>query len=61
MEDRVKAVFEEVGLREKYRAYEDKVHAEILSLIEAVPEEEGVSLKRQVFINFLDKIYKRQK
>ncbi|KAJ7485347.1 farnesyl-diphosphate synthase [Mycena latifolia] len=63
MEAKVKAVFEDVGLREKYRAYEDKVHAEILALIEEIPEDDGpyIYLKRHVFTNFLDKIYKRQK
>ncbi|KAJ7754430.1 farnesyl-diphosphate synthase [Mycena metata] len=61
MEARVKTVFEEVGLREKYRVYEEKVYAEIMALIESVPEDEGVVLKREVFTNFVDKIYKRQK
>ncbi|KAJ7033728.1 farnesyl-diphosphate synthase [Mycena alexandri] len=61
MEARVKTVFEEVGLREKYRVYEEKVYAEIMALIESVPDDEDVVLKREVFTNFVDKIYKRQK
>ncbi|KAJ7719187.1 farnesyl-diphosphate synthase [Mycena maculata] len=61
MEDKVKAVFEEVGLRENYRTYEDQVYAKILALIQDVPEDSGLTLKRQVFTHFLDKIYKRQK
>ncbi|KAJ7185583.1 isoprenoid synthase domain-containing protein [Mycena filopes] len=61
MEAKVKAVFEELGLREKYRVYEEKVYAEIMALIESVPDDEGVVLKRQVFTNFVDKIYQRQK
>ncbi|KAJ7108472.1 farnesyl-diphosphate synthase [Mycena epipterygia] len=61
MEGKIKAVFEEVGLREKYRLYEEKVYGEILALIETVREDEGVSLKREVFTKFLDKIYKRKK
>ncbi|KAJ6470064.1 farnesyl-diphosphate synthase [Mycena vitilis] len=61
MEAKVKAVFEDVGLRERYRAYEEQVYAEIVGLIEAVPEDEGVTLKRQVFTSFLEKIYKRRK
>ncbi|KAJ7269956.1 farnesyl-diphosphate synthase [Mycena rebaudengoi] len=61
MERRVKAVFEEVGVRERYRSYEEQAYADIVALIEKIPEEEGVPLKRQVFTNFLHKIYKRQK
>jgi farnesyl diphosphate synthase len=61
MEAKVKTVFEDVGLREKYRAYEEKVYMEIVALIESVPEDEGISLKRQIFTDFLEKIYKRQK
>ncbi|KAF8138091.1 isoprenoid synthase domain-containing protein [Mycena galopus ATCC 62051] len=57
----VKAVFEEVGLWEKYQAYEEKVYAEIMALIEGVPEDDGIYLKRQIFTGFLEKIYKRQK
>ncbi|KAJ6488012.1 farnesyl-diphosphate synthase, partial [Mycena sanguinolenta] len=61
LEASVKAVFEEVGLREKFRVYEDEVYTEITALIESVPEDEGIYLKRQIFTGFLEKIYKRQK
>ncbi|KAJ7666230.1 farnesyl-diphosphate synthase [Mycena polygramma] len=61
MEAKVKAIFEDVGLREKYRAYEEKVYADIVRLIEAVPDDEGITLNRQVFTSFLEKIYKRRK
>ncbi|KAK0496536.1 farnesyl-diphosphate synthase [Armillaria luteobubalina] len=56
-EGRVKAVFEEVGLRQRYRVYE-----ELVRMIEAIPEtqQEG-SLKREVFQSFLKKVYKREK
>ncbi|KAF7360368.1 Farnesyl pyrophosphate synthetase [Mycena venus] len=61
MEAKVKTVFEEVGLRGKYRAYEERTYMKILALIEGVPEDEGVSLRKSVFTVFLEKIYKRQK
>ncbi|KAF7344610.1 hypothetical protein MSAN_01943300 [Mycena sanguinolenta] len=61
LEASVKAIFEEVGLREKFRVYEEEVYAEITALIEGVPEDEGIYLKRQIFTGFLEKIYKRQK
>ncbi|KAJ6627791.1 isoprenoid synthase domain-containing protein [Mycena sp. CBHHK59/15] len=60
-EEKVKAVFEDVELRERYQAYEEKTYADIIAMIEAIPEEEGFPLRRQVFTNFLHKIYKRQK
>ncbi|KAG7447039.1 farnesyl-diphosphate synthase [Guyanagaster necrorhizus] len=47
-EGRVKVVFEEVGLREIYRVYEEGVYAE-------------KTLKREVFRSFLNKVYKREK
>ncbi|TCD66037.1 Farnesyl pyrophosphate synthetase [Steccherinum ochraceum] len=61
-EAKVKEVFEQVGIREKYATYEEGVYKEIISLIETIPSQgskEG--LKREVFKSFLDKIYKRQK
>ncbi|THH28348.1 hypothetical protein EUX98_g5847 [Antrodiella citrinella] len=61
-EAKVKEVFEQVGIREKYAVYEEGAYKEIISLIETIPEggsKEG--LKREVFKSFLDKIYKRQK
>jgi farnesyl diphosphate synthase len=65
-EARVKAVFEEVGVREKYAAYEEAAYQRIMGLITTIPESGlgvngEVKLQRAVFKSFLDKIYKRQK
>ncbi|PBK83495.1 terpenoid synthase [Armillaria gallica] len=61
-EGRVKAVFEEVGLRQRYHGYEEGVYEELVRMIEAIPEtqQEG-TLKREVFRSFLNKVYKREK
>ena len=58
-ERRVKEVFEELHLQDRYLAYEEKEVARIRELISAVDESEG--LKKEVFGSFLDKIYKRAK
>ncbi|KAI0363064.1 farnesyl-diphosphate synthase [Pilatotrama ljubarskyi] len=65
-EKRVKALYEELGIREKYAEYEENAYRRIMGLIESIPEKpaakEGeVPLRREVFKVFLDKIYKRQK
>ena len=63
-EGRVKEVYEAVGMRERYRVYEEGVKVRIEGLIAGVLEpEEGVDgvLKRGVFTAFLNKIYKRTK
>ncbi|KAJ7589567.1 farnesyl-diphosphate synthase [Mycena floridula] len=62
-EGNVKAVYEELGLREKYATYEQGAYEKIMGLIEKIPEAEGQEkiLKREVFISFLMKIYKRTK
>ena len=69
-ERRVKVVFEEVGLRERYAEYEQSSYEKVMGLIAMIPEEnstvvpgDGVApvLKREVFKAFLDKIYKRTK
>ena len=63
-EAKVKEVYEAIGLRERYRQYEEQVKAELDALIAGVPEPEdnvpGV-LRRQVFTAFVNKIYKRTK
>ncbi|KAF9076896.1 farnesyl-diphosphate synthase [Rhodocollybia butyracea] len=63
-EKRVKKVFEEIGLREKYFAYEESVYTQLNTMIdqidEGAPGQQGV-LKKEVFISFLGKIYRRQK
>ena len=66
-EARVKALYEELGIREKYAVYEEGAYTRIMGLIESIPVEGAdvgageVRLKREVFKAFLDKIYKRQK
>ncbi|KAK0442155.1 isoprenoid synthase domain-containing protein [Armillaria borealis] len=61
-EGRVKAVFEEVGLRQRYRVYEEGIYEELVRMIEAIPEtQQDGTLKREVFRSFLNKVYKREK
>jgi farnesyl diphosphate synthase len=68
-EARVKKVYGELGLREKYQAYEEGAYQMIMGMIEQIPEikvtptyaKEPAVLQRQVFKVFLDKIYKRTK
>ncbi|KAF9232237.1 farnesyl-diphosphate synthase [Melanogaster broomeanus] len=59
----VKALYEELGLREKYAVYEENAKERIEKLTEQVPEPEAgvdeVVLRRAVFTSFLSKIYKR--
>ncbi|KAH9940624.1 farnesyl-diphosphate synthase [Amylocystis lapponica] len=65
-EARIKALYEELGVRAQYEEYEEQAYKRIMGLIETIPEtasaaEGQVVLKREVFKSFLDKIYKRQK
>ncbi|TBU40071.1 farnesyl-diphosphate synthase [Dichomitus squalens] len=66
-EARVKALYEEIGIRKRYAEYEEGAYERIIGLIETIPNEGAdvgagdVKLKREVFKVFLDKIYKRQK
>ena len=65
-EKRVKEIFDAVGVREKYANYEEEAYQRIMGLIQTIPEaglgvEGEVKLKREVFVSFLEKIYKRQK
>ena len=66
-EARVKALYEEIGIRERYAEYEEGAYKRIMGLIETIPIEGAevgagdVKLRREVFKVFLDKIYKRQK
>ena len=65
-EKRIKALYEEMGIRKKYEEYEEAAYKRIMGLIETIPENTTakpgeVTLKREVFKSFLDKIYKRQK
>jgi len=64
-EAKVKEIYEELGMRERYAKYEEGAYARINGLIETIPETESaggeVVLKREVFRSFVDKIYKRTK
>ncbi|KAI0757512.1 farnesyl-diphosphate synthase [Daedaleopsis nitida] len=65
-EARIKALYEEMGIRQKYEEYEEAAYKRIMGLIQTIPENASapagqVTLKREVFKVFLDKIYKRQK
>ena len=63
-EERVKEVYEAIGLRERYKVYEEGAKERIETLIAGVPEPEvGVQgvLRRGVFTAFLNKIYGRTK
>jgi len=68
-EARIKALYEEVGIPAKYKAYEEDAYHRIIGMIEQIPEvevtptygDEPAVLQRQVFKTFLDKIYKRTK
>jgi len=58
----VKKVFDDVGMREKYAEYEKTTVEALRQMIAKVPEvEEPNTLRRQVFEDYLDKIYMRSK
>ena len=59
-EKRVKGVFEEVGVKEVYREYEERVVRELEGMIQGIVEVPG-GLRREVFRAFLGKIYGRSK
>jgi len=59
-EAKVKALFEELGIRKVYSEYEERVVGELNQKIGEIVEVEG-GLKREVFLSFLGKIYKRSK
>ncbi|KAJ3852783.1 farnesyl-diphosphate synthase [Lentinula lateritia] len=60
-ERRVKAVFEEIGLREIYAEYEKNAYKRLTGMIDQIDEGTSVGLKKDVFKSFLDKIHHRQK
>lgn len=65
-EAKVKALYEQLGLRERYATYEQQSYDKVMGLISKIPEgglgvEGEVKLQRGVFKSFLDKIYKRTK
>ncbi|KAH6652170.1 isoprenoid synthase domain-containing protein [Truncatella angustata] len=55
----IKELYNELDLKSKYHAYEEKVVGEIKAQIAKIDENEG--LKKSVFETFLNKIYKRSK
>lgn len=55
----VKKLYNELELESVYQAYEEKIVAEIRAKIQAIDESEG--LRKEVFDEFLRKIYKRSK
>lgn len=55
----VKKLYNELELESVYQVYEEKIVAEIRAKIQAIDESEG--LKKEVFDEFLRKIYKRSK
>ncbi|KAI0122903.1 isoprenoid synthase domain-containing protein [Xylariales sp. AK1849] len=56
---KIKKLYDELDLKSKYHAYEEKVVGEIKAKISEIDETEG--LKKAVFETFLNKIYKRSK
>jgi farnesyl diphosphate synthase len=64
-EKKVKEVFEELGLRQRYASYEEDAYQKVLKLVETIPEtQEGAPetvVKREIFTSFVEKIYKRNK
>jgi farnesyl diphosphate synthase len=59
-EAKVKEVFEAVGLRGVYAAYEEQVYVRITCDIKEKVRS-GSGLKREVFTRFVEKIYRRRK
>nr|AFR13038.1 farnesyl-diphosphate synthase [Wolfiporia cocos] len=65
-EARVKALYHEMDIPKLYEQYEEAAYKRIMGLIETIPAEpvapQGqVVLRREVFVSFLQKIYKRTK
>lgn len=58
-EAKCKQVFADLDMEKEYKEYEEKVVGEIKKMIEQVDESDG--LKKEVFEEFLRKIYKRTK
>ncbi|TFL07054.1 farnesyldiphosphatesynthetase [Pterulicium gracile] len=59
-EKRVKGLYVELGLGEVYARYEEESYGRVTGMIEWV-DEEGTGLRKEVFVSFLEKIYKRTK
>lgn len=55
----IKKLYDDMKLKERYEAFEEKRAGELMALINKIDESQG--LKKQVFEVFLSKIYKRSK
>ncbi len=64
-EQRVKDLFNEMGIERLYKEFEEAAYVRINTLIDAIDETRGEdgapALKKQVFRTFLEKIYGRTK
>jgi farnesyl diphosphate synthase len=58
-EAKVKQLYKDLNVESIYKSYESKSYTELRAMIDQVDESTGV--KKQVFIEFMDKIYKRTK
>ena len=54
---KVKELYQELGLKQVYREYEEVSHQRILNLI----DERSKNLPKEMFLSFVRKIYKRNK
>jgi len=64
-EERVKNIFREVGVDARYTEYEEAAYKRITALVDELPEVTNSTgdaiLRKEIFISFLHKIYKRTK
>jgi farnesyl diphosphate synthase len=60
-EAKVKEVFnaKNIDVEGRFKKYEAESHEKLMSMINSLEEKEG--LKKQVFVEFLNKVYKRTK
>lgn len=59
-EARVKAIYVDLGIQQRFEEYEAESYAKLNGLIDGV-DEAGTGLKKEVFRSFLAKVYKRSK
>lgn len=57
-EHEVKSVYREIGLERVYREYEEASYQRVMGLIQQVDER---VLPREMFVTFMNRIYKREK
>lgn len=60
-EAKVKEVFnaKNIDVKGRFKNYETESHQRLMKMIDSLQEKDG--LKKQVFIEFLNKVYKRNK